>query len=85
MVLLPQVTAEADIKVVAQKIRDKLIQPFELDGRHVKIGSSLGVAFSSEPDCDQVDKLIQAADDRMYAAKRAGGNRVVGSPERTTQ
>jgi len=52
------------------------------DGQALHVTASVGVA--SIPDsADDVDSLIAAADAALYAAKRAGKNRVARAPERT--
>jgi diguanylate cyclase (GGDEF)-like protein len=81
VVLLPQVPSEDTVVQVATKIRDALVKPFEIGGHLIQIGSSLGVVISTISGVENIDVLIQLADQRMYDAKRAGGNRVVGSGE----
>jgi len=67
----------ADAGVVdrtAAALVDRLSQPFDADGKHVHISSSIGIA-SSAADCDTVEALMRRADIAMYAAKQQGRNR----------
>jgi diguanylate cyclase (GGDEF)-like protein/PAS domain S-box-containing protein len=61
---------------VAEKIRAAIAQPFLLNGHAVCVVSSIGVACYPEQGEDG-QLLIQRADEAMYAAKKAGGNRVM--------
>jgi diguanylate cyclase (GGDEF)-like protein len=60
----------------AQRIRQKISEyPFEQDGIRASVTVSIGMASFPEDSHDGIS-LIQAADDAMYKAKRAGKNRV---------
>jgi len=76
MLLLPQ-TTHASAGVVAERIRQVLesTSPIFSDSRTM-ITASLGVATFPE-DGDSADAVLHAADQRMYAAKQAGGNSVI--------
>jgi diguanylate cyclase (GGDEF)-like protein len=64
-------TAEvADL--VAQRVLDRLAEPFELDGVPIRMSASLGIALFPEHALD-TNGLLQRADVAMYAAKAAGG------------
>jgi len=52
------------------------------DGTELSVTASFGVA--SYPEADEFGELLAAADSALYAAKRAGRNRVVVAPESTT-
>ncbi|WP_019556010.1 sensor domain-containing diguanylate cyclase [Thiomicrorhabdus arctica] len=56
---------------IAQKITDKLKQPFDIKGHQVKIGSSIGIAHYPQQSFDR-QSLLKASDLAMYQAKRAG-------------
>lgn len=62
---------DAAVKV-ARGILAALCEPFLFEGKEIRVGGSIGVAISPE-DGEEADRLIAAADDRMYRAKRAGG------------
>jgi diguanylate cyclase (GGDEF)-like protein len=48
----------------------------------ISVTASFGVA--AWPECDELGEILAAADSALYAAKRAGRNRVVVSPESIT-
>jgi diguanylate cyclase (GGDEF)-like protein len=75
VILLPHVEAVQDALLVAEKICVTLNQPFEVDGRHLDISSSIGVAIFPEHGGNELT-LSQSADAAMYLAKESGGNRV---------
>ena len=67
--LLPATDA-AGSKVFAQKILQALEASFDLKGKHVEIGASIGVAVFPEDGLD-FESLARHADAAMYVAKRA--------------
>jgi predicted signal transduction protein with EAL and GGDEF domain len=72
--------------VVAERIRRALEAsetPFE--GKTLKFTSSIGVASALAEGVEPVAALAARADDALYAAKRAGRNRVVSAPARTEE
>ena len=74
VVLLPEVGAATDAEIVAEKIRSALEKPFVLEGREVRISSSIGVAIYPEDGNDD-HELMCRADEAMYRAKLGGRNR----------
>ena len=60
---------------VGERIIAALGRPFDLDGTEARIGCSVGVAVWPEHDED-VHQVMRLADRALYAAKRAGKNRV---------
>jgi diguanylate cyclase (GGDEF)-like protein len=62
------------VERVSQAVVSRLSQPFDVDGVHVHISVSCGIA-RSESDCNDVDSLMRRADIAMYAAKHQGRNR----------
>jgi diguanylate cyclase (GGDEF)-like protein/PAS domain S-box-containing protein len=75
VVLLPAIEAELDAVRVAEKIRCKLNEPFELLGHHLNISSSTGIAVYPEHGTDE-NILIKNADIAMYYAKSVGRDNV---------
>lgn len=72
--ILPQVTSEADVEAVVEKIVARLAQPFDLDGHEVRTAASIGIALAPR-DAAESDDLIRLADAAMYAAKSGAGAR----------
>jgi diguanylate cyclase (GGDEF)-like protein len=54
---------------VAQRIVERLAEPFDIDGTEVRIGGSVGIALFPD-DAREFDPLMRAADAAMYEAKR---------------
>jgi len=75
IVLLPTIDAEPDARVVAEKIRHALCQPFELAGHRLDISCSIGVAIYPEHGSND-EQLLKHADIAMYHAKQSGRNNV---------
>jgi len=74
--VLPE-TSLVGAAAVAEKVRAAVeAYPFTFDGTPIPVTVSLGVAEVLE-DVTRGQDLIQAADDRLYEAKRTGRNRVV--------
>lgn len=71
-VLLESPASLAAAVKVAEGIVAALREPFSHQGTEIRVGASIGVAAAPQ-DGEDPDRLIAAADDRMYRAKRAGG------------
>jgi diguanylate cyclase (GGDEF)-like protein len=70
---------------VAERIVDRLREPFRIDGQPVRIGASVGIALFPD-DASEYDALMRAADTAMYDAKREtkalGGGYRRAAPDR---
>ncbi|WP_415951594.1 putative bifunctional diguanylate cyclase/phosphodiesterase [Streptomyces sp. KLOTTS4A1] len=66
---------ERHLQELADRLRLRLSQPYEVDGSSVRVAASIGVAFA-EPGISAGD-LLRNADLAMYRAKAAGKGRVV--------
>lgn len=62
----------ASAALVADRVRHKLQQPYQIDGKDVRLSCSIGIVLY--PEHGPRAKLIARADAAMMAAKRAGGN-----------
>jgi diguanylate cyclase (GGDEF)-like protein/PAS domain S-box-containing protein len=64
-----------DDELVAAKIAGRLVtslrRPFDVEGHHLQIGASVGVALAHDETVD-AQSLVRAADAAMYTAKQKG-------------
>jgi diguanylate cyclase (GGDEF)-like protein len=74
-VLLPGVTDEAAADEVARRVVGCFDEPFRIEGRQLRVTTSVGVAVHVGPD-GRGDWLLRAADAAMYVAKRRGRNQI---------
>ena len=75
---LPE-TAAMEAFTAADRLRRMLAeQTFDPEGRRIRMTISMGVSHFPE-DGRAIDPLVGTADERLYRAKRAGKNQVVGS------
>jgi diguanylate cyclase (GGDEF)-like protein/PAS domain S-box-containing protein len=63
----------ADAEAVAARIQHQLVTPFMLDGSHVYVSASIGIALAPPY---AVSDLLRHADAAMYDAKAAGRSQV---------
>jgi diguanylate cyclase (GGDEF)-like protein len=61
-------------KALAMRILAVITEPYDLDGRRVTIGTSIGITYAPKDGAD-ADVLIKNADLALYKAKGDGGNR----------
>jgi diguanylate cyclase (GGDEF)-like protein len=64
---------------IATRIVEELCEPFALGGHEIRIGASVGVA-ETEIERFDADRLLEAADAALYAAKDTGRNQWVRAP-----
>jgi diguanylate cyclase (GGDEF)-like protein len=70
-VLIASIIAVADAETVAHRVIAALDEPFDIGGRILHIGASIGIA--SAADAADIAHLQRNADLAMYRAKAAGG------------
>jgi diguanylate cyclase (GGDEF)-like protein/PAS domain S-box-containing protein len=71
IVITEQINTVSNVYHVADLIIDALKKPFEIEGRKLYIGCSIGITFYPFAD-DGLDSLIQQSDMAMYQAKQRG-------------
>jgi diguanylate cyclase (GGDEF)-like protein/PAS domain S-box-containing protein len=71
--LLPEVRTRDDVVVIAEKILNRLSEPFVIDGHELFVGASIGISMYPEAG-DSTEALIQNADIAMYHVKGRGKN-----------
>ena len=57
--------------LLASRIIEALRRPFQVEGQHIEIGASIGIALYPE-DGGNADTLVRAADTAMYRVKEEG-------------
>jgi diguanylate cyclase (GGDEF)-like protein/PAS domain S-box-containing protein len=72
-VLLEDVADEAEVASVTDRVRERLEEPIDLDGRSVSLVASIGVAVRNPGDDLLEDQLVREADAAMYRTKRDRG------------
>ncbi|WP_230976792.1 putative bifunctional diguanylate cyclase/phosphodiesterase [Pseudothauera rhizosphaerae] len=73
LVLLPDVDLTSEIGRAAEALLASLAQPFEAEGRQVKLGASIGIAIFPEHGT-QFDALVRNANAALTHARQLGGN-----------
>jgi diguanylate cyclase (GGDEF)-like protein len=73
-VLLEDLDGSDEAETVANRILDALVAPFDIGGRELSVGASIGLALSHGG--SGVEELLRNADVAMYASKAAGKNAV---------
>jgi len=75
VVLLPEITAEMDALLVADKVVSALGTPTRLADRELRVTASVGICFYPT-DGEDAGTLLDRADAAMYRAKRRGQGRI---------
>jgi len=73
-VLVENILTVADLDIVANRILQTMLRPFDIFGHPVQVCASVGVAMAG-PDHTNPDLLLRDADLAMYRAKQQGGAR----------
>lgn len=76
VVICEDLPSAAEALVVAERIRDEVARPAQIDGTEVHVGTSIGVALTARED-EGTGELIGRADAAMYEAKARGRGRIV--------
>jgi diguanylate cyclase (GGDEF)-like protein/PAS domain S-box-containing protein len=74
VILLEYVGGLADVLAVADRIQDRLAQPFRLEDRDLRLSASVGIALS-DTGYSTVEEVVRDADAAMYRAKEEGRGR----------
>jgi diguanylate cyclase (GGDEF)-like protein len=65
------ITGRSDPDKLADRIIESLVDPFEIDGKELRTGTSIGIAMSPDNSSD-TETLLRYADTALYAAKSQG-------------
>ncbi|MCP4129287.1 MAG: bacteriohemerythrin [Gammaproteobacteria bacterium] len=74
LILVPDITARSDAEPIAEKVLTALCKPFLINGMHLPISASIGLAFYPD-DGDDAQLLLSKADTAMYQVKADGGGK----------
>ena len=74
IIILPELVDTRSIERVAECILQKLAGPFSLGNEMAYVSASMGITLYPD-DATSIDDLLKQADQAMYVAKNAGGNR----------
>lgn len=75
VVLLEQMSEREDVLVVANRIVQRISEPFQIGDRLVNVGTSVGVAFIDDSVTD-AHAAMRNADTAMYRAKHSGKGQI---------
>jgi diguanylate cyclase (GGDEF)-like protein len=77
-VVVFEVSSERAAEEVAERIRDTIASPYSALPRELQPTASIGLTVTTADVLDSgADHLLRAADQSMYRAKLAGGDRVI--------
>jgi diguanylate cyclase (GGDEF)-like protein len=79
-VLLPSVDGVAEAQAVAERLREALHRPFDVDGVALDVEASVGIVLSPWHGTD-TEELLRNADIAMYVAKELKAGAVVFEPD----
>ncbi len=76
VIMLPDTDIEQAALAAERLCKTVARQSFDIDGYHIDLGVSVGVAYFNGQMGMDIETLLNHADHSMYMAKQAGGNRV---------
>lgn len=76
VILLNNIKSLMEVETAAQRILDTVNQPYSIDGKDLRIGTSVGISVYPQDDKDE-SGLLRDADLAMYQAKNRGKNNYV--------
>lgn len=75
LILTETTQGPEQVSLLAERLRESLTQPIQVDGRDVHVTASIGVSYTDSPGTSAA-ALLRDADAAMYRAKRTGKNRL---------
>ncbi len=79
-VVICRVTDEDAAGELAERVRETVRAQYDILPHDLRIGASIGISVSPVGSFPlETDQLVRAADQAMYVAKYAGGNRIVAA------
>jgi diguanylate cyclase (GGDEF)-like protein len=77
--ILPGLAGRADADSVVHRVLDAFAEPFRIEGREVRMGTSVGVAMHTGVE-RAAEQLLREADAAMYRHKQGSGRRASDVP-----
>lgn len=74
IIVLSDIKTMEDALLVASKIIEETQKPFLIQGHHIRIGLSIGIAMYKPDSNDTTDELLKKADIALYDVKASGRN-----------
>jgi diguanylate cyclase (GGDEF)-like protein len=84
LILAPGLPAE-QAEFTARRIQRVLIDSYEVRGKSLTIGASIGVAFRNDSKARSINDLLELADQAMYRSKAAGNGPVIATGQTAGQ
>ncbi|MFG0307149.1 MAG: putative bifunctional diguanylate cyclase/phosphodiesterase [Phycisphaerales bacterium JB040] len=75
VIVLDHAVTETTAEAIAERLLAEIAEPIDLDGRHVVVGLSIGLAIGGQ-DFQRPEEILSAADTAMYRAKHMGRGRM---------
>lgn len=75
VILVPEINESVRLLELAEKLRNVISSPYEIQGHRLTVAVSIGIALFPR-DGETVDDIMRAADSAMYRAKNAGHNKI---------
>lgn len=70
-IIVPELPSRSYVETLAATIVNQIVEPYEIDGYHIRSSISVGIAVGPE-DGQDADELLVAADLALYAVKAQG-------------
>jgi diguanylate cyclase (GGDEF)-like protein len=70
-IMTPSVESRAELELLASRLVEAVVQPYEIDGYQIRTSISIGIAIGPD-DGQTADDLLIAADLALYAVKAGG-------------
>ena len=68
-IIVPAVRKRGEVEGLARRVVEAMAQPFDLDGHHICVSVSIGIALSTS---ETAEELVRNADTALYRAKAEG-------------
>lgn len=73
LMILENVHNKTNVSRIAQKVVDRISQPYKIDQHHIHVTVSIGISLTEKQHLPDVD-LVKLSDLAMYQVKKAGKN-----------